>query len=125
MTNEFSVGWAKVRDRDVLGGFVIFVFANLLLLGLVVLGSDVLGHDGSHDAKVAFGIITVALNLMLWLWNDGAIADTEASTKDISGADSETEIAKQFLKAPWKMYRGLILIISIAVTASLLYSVYW
>ena len=77
MTNEFSVGWAKVRDRDVLGGFVIFVFANLLLLGLVVIGSDVLGHDGSHDAKVAFGIITVALNLMLWLWNDGAIADAE------------------------------------------------
>lgn len=108
-----------------LGGFAIFVFANLLLLGFIVLGSDVLGHDGSHDAKVAFGIITVALNLMLWLWNDGAISDAEAGTKDISGADSETEMAKQFLKAPWKMYRGLILIISIAVTLSLLYSVFW
>ena len=105
MTNEFSVGWAKVRDRDVLGGFVIFVFANLLLLGLVVIGSDVLGHDGSHDAKVAFGIITVALNLMLWLWNDGAIADAEAGTKDISGADSETAIGKQFLNVRWKPIR--------------------
>lgn len=125
MTNEFSAGWARARDRDLLGGFVIFVFANLLLFGLVVLGSDVLGHDGSHDAKVAFGIIAVALNLMVWLWNDSAIADSEASTKDISGADSETELAKAFLKAPWKMYRGLILIIAIAVTASLLYSVFW
>ena len=49
-----------MRQRDVVAGFGFFVFINISLLALIVLGSDVLGHDGSHDAKVGFGIIAVA-----------------------------------------------------------------
>ncbi len=58
----------------------------------MVLGSDVLGHDGSHDAKVGFGIIAVAIKLILWIWNDSAIKDVAASGKDIADLDLDTKI---------------------------------
>ena len=57
MTNTNSINWATMRQRDVVAGFGFFVFFNTALLALIVLGSDVLGHDGSHDAKVGFGIM--------------------------------------------------------------------
>ena len=125
MTNTNSIHWATMRQRDVVAGFGFIVFFNTALLALIVLGSDVLGHDGSHDAKVGFGIIAVAINLMLWIWNDSAIADVQASSKDIAGVDLETAIAQKFVKAPWAMYRVLVLVITVLVTGSIIYGVFW
>ena len=125
MTNTNSIHWATMRQRDVVAGFGFFVFFNTALLALIVLGSDVLGHDGSHDAKVGFGIIAVAINLMLWIWTDSAIVDVQASSKDIAGADLETAIGQKFVKAPWAMYRILVLVIAVLVTGSIIYGVFW
>ncbi len=125
MTNTNSIHWATMRQRDVVAGFGFFVFFNTALLALIVLGSDVLGHDGSHDAKVGFGIIAVAINLMLWIWNDSAIVDVQASSKDIAGADLETAIGQKSVKAPWAMYRVLVLVITVLVTGSIIYGVFW
>ena len=125
MTNANSVAWAAMRQRDVVVGFGFFVFTNISLLALIVLGKDVLGHDGSHYAKVGFGIIAVAVNLLLWIWNDSAIKDVAASSKDIAGADLETKIGQEFVKAPWAMYRGLVLVITVLVTGSIIYGVFW
>ncbi|MCH9737753.1 MAG: hypothetical protein K0U42_03215 [Actinomycetia bacterium] len=125
MTNTNSIHWATMRQRDVVAGFGFFVFFNTALLALIVLGSDVLGHDGSHDAKVGFGIIAVAINLMLWIWNDSAIVDVQSSSKDIAGADLETAIGQKFVKAPWAMYRVLVLVITVLVTGSIIYGVFW
>jgi len=125
MTNTNSIHWATMRQRDVVAGFGFFVFFNTSLLALIVLGSDVLGHDGSHDAKVGFGIIAVAINLMLWIWNDSAIVDVQSSSKDIAGADLETAIGQKFVKAPWAMYRVLVLVITVLVTGSIIYGVFW
>ena len=51
---------------------------------------------------------------------------SQASSKDIAGADLETAIsAKKFVKAPWAMYRGLVLVITVLVTGSLIYGVFW
>jgi hypothetical protein len=125
MTNTNSIHWATMRQRDVVAGFGFFVFFNTALLALIVLGSDVLGHDGSHDAKVGFGIIAVAINLMLWIWNDSAIVDVQSSSKDIAGADLETAIGQKFVKAPWAMYRILVLVITVLVTGSIIYGVFW
>jgi len=125
MTNTNSIHWATMRQRDVVAGFGFFVFFNTALLALIVLGSDVLGHDGSHDAKVGFGIIAIAINLMLWIWNDSAIVDVQSSSKDIAGADLETAIGQKFVKAPWAMYRVLVLVITVLVTGSIIYGVFW
>jgi len=125
MTNTNSIHWATMRQRDVVAGFGFFVFFNTALLALIVLGGDVLGHDGSHDAKVGFGIIAVAINLMLWIWNDSAIVDVQSSSKDIAGADLETAIGQKFVKAPWAMYRVLVLVITVLVTGSIIYGVFW
>ena len=125
MTNTNSIHWATMRQRDVVAGFGFFVFFNTALLALIVLGSDVLGHDGSHDAKVGFGIIAVAINLMLWIWNDSAIVDVQSRSKDIAGADLETAIGQKFVKAPWAMYRVLVLVITVLVTGSIIYGVFW
>jgi len=125
MTNTNSIHWATMRQRDVVAGFGFFVFFNTALLALIVLGSDVLGHDGSHDAKVGFGIIAIAINLMLWIWNDSAIVDVQSSSKDIAGADLETAIGQKFVKAPWAMYRILVLVITVLVTGSIIYGVFW
>lgn len=125
MTNTNSIHWGNMRQRDVVAGFGFFVFFNTALLALIVLGSDVLGHDGSHDAKVGFGIIAIAINLMLWIWNDSAIVDVQSSSKDIAGADLETAIGQKFVKAPWAMYRVLVLVITVLVTGSIIYGVFW
>jgi len=114
-----------MRQRDVVAGFGFFVFLNVSLLALLVLGGDVLGEDGSHDAKVGFGIIAVAINLMLCIWNDSAIKDVWASSKDIAGSDLDTKIGQEFQKAPWAMYRVLVLVITLLVTGSLIYGVFW
>ncbi|MFY9207930.1 MAG: hypothetical protein WAO33_02335 [Candidatus Nanopelagicales bacterium] len=125
MTNTNSIHWGAMRQRDVVAAFGFYFFFNTALLALIVLGSDVLGHDGSHDAKVGFGIIAVAINLMLWIWNDSAIVDVQASSKDIAGADLETAIGQKFVKAPWAMYRVLVLVITVLVTGSIIYGVFW
>ena len=125
MTNANSVSWGAMRQRDVVAGFGFFVFLNVSLLALLVLGGDVLGEDGSHDAKVGFGIIAVAINLRLWIWNDSAIKDVWASSKDIAGSDLDTKIGQEFQKAPWAMYRVLVLVITLLVTGSLIYGVFW
>ena len=125
MTNANSVTWGALRGRDLVAGFGFFIFLNTALLALIVLGADVLGDEGSHDTKVMFSIITIALNLLLWIWNDSAIKDVAASSKDIAGVDLETKIGQEFVKAPWAMYRGLVLVITVLVTGSIIYGVFW
>lgn len=125
MTNANSVTWGALRGRDLVAGFGFFIFLNTALLALIVLGADVLGDEGSHDTKVMFAIIAVAVNLLLWIWNDSAIKDSLASSQDISGADLETKIGQEFVKAPWAIYRGIVLVIVILVTGSLVYGVFW
>ena len=80
-----------------------------------------------RDLVAGFGffIFAVAVNLLLWIWNDSAIKDSAASSQDISGADLETKIGQEFVKAPWAIYRGLILVIAIVITGSLVYGVFW
>ena len=65
MTNANSVTWGALRGRDLVAGFGFFIFLNTALLALIVLGADVLGDEGSHDTKVMFAIIAVAVNLLL------------------------------------------------------------
>ena len=125
MTNANSVAWGALRGRDLVAGFGFFIFLNTALLALIVLGADILGDEGSHDTKVVFAIIAIALNLLLWIWNDSAIKDSAASSQDISGADLETKIGQEFVKAPWAIYRGLVLVIAIVITGSLVYGVFW
>ena len=116
--------WGAVRQRDVLVGFGFFVFANVLLLGIVALANDVVGSSGSNGVQVAFAIIIVGMNFLLWLWNDSAIKDVQASTKDIAEADRQLAISQEFIKAPWSLYRGLVAIITVSVAAGLLFAVF-
>ena len=116
--------WGAVRQRDVLVGFGFFVFANVLLLGIVALANDVVGSSGSNGVQVAFAIIIVGMNFLLWLWNDSGIKDVQASTKGIAEADRQLAISQEFIKAPWALYRGLVAIITVAVAAGLLFAVF-
>ncbi len=124
-TEDHGIFWSAMRQRDILAGLCIFVAANVLLLGIVVLGQGTLGHDGSHDAKVAFAIIAVALNLLMWLWNDSSIKDVAASNKDVADDDRQLAIVQEFQKAPWNFYRAIVLIITLLVAGSLVYAVFW
>ena len=123
--SDHNTFWGAVRQRDVLVGFGFFVFANVLLLGIVALANDVVGSSGSNGVQVAFAIIIVGMNFLLWLWNDSAIKDVWASSKDIAGSDLDTKIGQEFQKAPWAMYRVLVLVITLLVTGSLIYGVFW
>jgi len=121
---DHNTFWGAVRQRDVLVGFGFFVFANVLLLGIVALANDVVGSSGSNGVQVAFAIIIVGMNFLLWLWNDSAIKDVQASTKGIAEADRQLAISQEFIKAPWALYRGLVAIITVAVAAGLLFAVF-
>jgi len=122
--SDHNTFWGAVRQRDVLVGFGFFVFANVLLLGIVALANDVVGSSGSNGVQVAFAIIIVGMNFLLWLWNDSAIKDVQASTKGIAEADRQLAISQEFIKAPWALYRGLVAIITVAVAAGLLFAVF-
>jgi hypothetical protein len=121
---DFSNFWGAVRQRDVLVGFGFFVFANVLLLGIVALANDVVAGGESSGVQVAFAIIVVGLNFMLWLWNDSGIKDVQASTKDIPVEDRDLVISQNFIKSPWAMYRVLVAIITVAVAGGLLFAVF-
>jgi hypothetical protein len=116
--------WGAVRQRDVLVGFGFFAFANVLLLGIVALANDVVASGGSSGVQVAFAIIVIGLNFMLWLWNDSGIKDVQASTKGIAEGDRELAISQEFIKAPWALYRGLVAVITVAVAGGLLFAVF-
>ena len=111
-------------SRPDLVGFGFFVFANVLPLGIVALANDVVGGSGSNGVQVAFAIIIVGINFLLWLWNDSGIKDVQASTKGIAEADRQLAISQEFIKAPWSLYRGLVAIITVAVAAGLLFAVF-
>ena len=115
---------AATRQRDVLVGFGFFVFANVLLLGIVALANDVVASGGSSGVQVAFAIVVVGVNFMLWLWNDSGIKDVQASTKGIMVEDRDLAISQNFINSPWVMYRVLVAIITAAVAAGLLFAVF-
>lgn len=116
--------WGAVRQRDVLVGFGFFVFANVLLLGIVALANDVVASGGSSGVQVAFAIIVVGLNFLLWLWNDSGIKDVQASTRDIMVEDRDLAISQEFIKAPWMLYRALVAVITVAIAGGLLFAVF-
>ena len=116
--------WGAIRQRDVLFGFGFFVFANVLLLGIVALANDVVASGGSSGVQVAFAIVVVGVNFMLWLWNDSGIKDVQASTKGIMVEDRDLAISQNFINSPWVMYRVLVAIITAAVAAGLLFAVF-
>ena len=116
--------WGAIRQRDVLVGFGFFVFANVLLLGIVALANDVVASGGSSGVQVAFAIVVVGVNFMLWLWNDSGIKDVQASTNGIMVEDRDLAISQNFINSPWVMYRVLVAIITAAVAAGLLFAVF-
>ena len=116
--------WGAVRQRDVLVGFGYLVFANVLLLGIVALANDVVASGGSSGVQVAFAIIVIGLNFMLWLWSDSSIKDVQASTKGIAEEDRGLAISQEFIKANWAIYRGLVAVITVAVAGGLLFAVF-
>ena len=121
---DYNNFWGAVRQRDVLVGFGFFVFANVLLLGIVALANDVVASGGSNGVQVAFAIIVVGLNFLLWLWNDSGIKDVQASTKDIMVEDRDLAISQEFIKAPWLLYRLLVAVITVAIAGGLLFAVF-
>ena len=125
MSNTNAVNWGALRQRDVRVGFGYFIGLNLGLFALIVLGPDVLGHDGSHDAKVGIAVFAVLANFMLWLWNDAGARDVQAGNKDIAGEDADTHIGRNFKAAPFGAYRALIAVTAVATTLAVLYSLLW
>lgn len=121
---DYNNFWGAVRQRDVLVGFGFFVFANVLLLGIVAVANDVVGSGGSSGVQVAFAIIVVGLNFLLWLWNDSGIKDVQASTRDIMVEDRDLAISQEFIKAPWILYRTLVAVITVAIAGGLLFAVF-
>ena len=121
---DHNTFWGAVRQRDVLVGFGYLVFANVLLLGIVALANDVVASGGSSGVQVAFAIIVIGLNFMLWLWNDSSIKDVQASTKGIAERDRELAISQDFIIAPWALYRWLLAVITVAVAGGLLFAVF-
>jgi hypothetical protein len=125
MTNTNAIAWGALRQRDVRVGLGYFIGLNLGLFALIVLGADVLGHDGSHDAKVSVAAFAVLANFMLWLWNDSGARDVQAGNKDIADEDADTHIGKNFKAAPFGAYRALIAVVSVVTTLAVLYALLW
>ena len=61
------------------------------------------------ELGLRFSVVAIGANLLTWSWNDAGIRDVSVSTKDIAPELSDLAIVQEFRKAPWVMYRALVL----------------
>jgi len=104
--NDFNAHWAGIRQVDVRVGAGYALLGNVLLLAVLAFG-DV------SELGLQFSAVAIGANLLMWLWNDAGIRDVSVSTKDIAPELSDLAIVQEFRKAPWGMYRALVLVLHV------------
>lgn len=110
--NDFNTHWATVRQVDVRVGAGYALLGNVLLLAVLAFG-DV------SELGLQFSAVAIGVNLLMWLWNDAGIRDVSVSTRDIAPEHEDLAIVREFRKAPWVMYRALVLVLHVTFASVL------
>ncbi len=103
--------WVSNRANDLRMMLLVYTAATIATLFLI---RDASSFGGEMQFAIAAAIVSFALNAIVWF--DGAIADIGASTSSMDEDLANSEMGKNFKKAPFIMFR--IMALSIVVVNS-------
>ena len=122
MDNKAFRFWMRLRTRDLLVGFMVYILGSVLMTLPLALGAPVLQQLDA--VRIAFVIVALVLGIMSWLWIDGCIVDIKALTKDVPEAELDSNIVGEFRKSPFAFFRILTVVLVVASTAGLVYAAF-
>jgi sterol desaturase/sphingolipid hydroxylase (fatty acid hydroxylase superfamily) len=114
--------WMRLRTRDLVVGFMVYIFGSVLLVLALTLGAPVIQQLDA--VRIAFVIVALVLGIMSWLWIDGCIVDVKALTRDVPEDEQDSNIVGEFTKSPFAFFRVLIFVLVLASTAGLIYAAF-
>lgn len=120
MDNKAFRFWLRLRSRDLLVGFMVYILGSVLMILALTLGAPVLQQLDA--VRIAFVIVALVLGIMSWLWIDGCIVDIRALTKDIPEDERDSNVVGEFTKSPFSFFRILTFVLVLASTAGLIYA---
>ena len=94
--------WVSNRANDLRTTLLVYTGATVATLFLI---RDASGFTSEMQFAVAVAIISFGINALVWF--DGAIADIGASTSSMDEQLSNSEMGKNFKKAPFIIFRGM------------------
>ena len=103
--------WVSNRASDLRMMVLVYTAATI---GTLFLVRDAASFGSEMQFAIAAAIISFGVNAIVWF--DGAIADIGASTSSIDEELANSEIGKNFKKAPFIMFR--LMALSIVVVNS-------
>ena len=103
--------WVSNRASDLRMMVLVYTAATI---GTLFLIRDASSFGGEMQFAIAAAIISFGVNAIVWF--DGAIADIGASTSSMDEDLANSEMGKNFKKAPFSMFR--LMALSIVVVNS-------
>jgi hypothetical protein len=111
--------WVSDRAADLRTTMFVYTGATIASLFLI---RDAASFSSEMQFAIAVAIISFAINAIVWF--DGAIADIGASTSSIDDEMANSDLGKNFKKAPFLVFRGMALSIVVVNTVAQVMVVY-
>ena len=111
--------WVSNRASDLRMMVLVYTAATI---GTLFLVRDAASFGSEMQFAIAAAIISFGVNAIVWF--DGAIADIGASTSSMDEDLADSEIGKNFKKAPFIMFRLMALSIVVVNSVAQLMVIY-
>tara|TARA_B100001142_G_C14252715_1_gene623864 strand:+ start:232 stop:594 length:363 start_codon:yes stop_codon:yes gene_type:complete len=111
--------WVSNRSNDLRMITLVYTAATVATLFLI---RDAAGFSSEMQFAVAVAVISFGVNALVWF--DGAIADIGASRSSMDEDLANSEMGKNFNKAPFIAFRGMAFVIVAINTISQVIALY-
>ncbi|HJM29425.1 MAG TPA: hypothetical protein QF776_07730 [Acidimicrobiales bacterium] len=111
--------WVSNRANDLRTTLLVYTGATVATLFLI---RDASGFTSEMQFAVAVAIISFGVNALVWF--DGAIADIGASTSSMDEELANSEMGKNFKKAPFIAFRVMAFAIVVLNTVAQVIALY-
>ena len=90
---------------------------------LIILG---FGGSGLEDSGVQLAVAAMAVlgSFWSWIWTDGAMADISAGVKDMDEELANSNIGRNFAKAPFLVFRAINTLVVVLIVVAELIAIY-
>ena len=113
MKAKLLQSYVSNRAADLRAATLVYTGASVATLFLI---RDAAGYGDEMKAALVVAIVGFGLNALAWL--DGALADIAASRSSMDEDLANSDMGKNFNKAPFTIFRGLAASIVIANTVA-------
>ena len=111
--------WVSNRANDLRMMLLVYTAATIATLFLI---RDASSFAGEMQFAIAAAIVSFGINAIVWF--DGAIADIGASTSSMDEDLANSEMGKNFKKAPFIMFRVMALSIVVVNSVAQIVALY-